>query len=674
MRLTIIEKLRQAKPKKRAEIITAMNAKNVAFFRARNPTLGEALPKLGTGNFEIRINDEFLDVIERGSQQYCHPPGKLLEYVERVASWHHSGWIDKMELIPRWTGQHEHQATLHKLLEALYASVPGIPTRMQSGIIKLPRARNGRRFSGSTVFLGVLTGLHIAQYLNTTDVRDVVIIEPDPPKFALSTWFLDYEAIEKEYGRLVLHVGEELPENPMDYLMAASPVTAGAWIRMLPIYPSDLFSLVIDRVNVRWRGIHEIIVPFDREVRNLRYGAMNVKAGVPILSRRISLSDESRIAVVASGPSLNKDMEWLRANRDRLIIFAALSCIRALKNNGIKPDFQCTLDTELDDALFHQLELHSDVPLVAYYKLDPDVMKKFDTVLLVPEANKANAVRFQEEITFTHPTTGNMCAATALFMKPKVVYLLGLDLGFRKATRSHVAGGWHDDNQGVGHELETADREQIPAQANFPDSAGDLFTHAYYYNSRAAVAAAIATAGATTQVFNLSDGVHIDGAQHLRSDNAMLREYPDRVEDLKKILTAFDGSQKGVWTAYERKGADITAGFRKVFGETFPVTSETMDWRQFAKALDAAWHNFVVESTTVSPGDIRIEAYSRLILDLLAEWYRAMIFTSSAAEFRRAYETGRTTVDKLLGALEWPPELDLESEVLPESSPNGGQP
>ena len=82
MKFNIVEEIRKTKPKKRASVVMAMHAKNVAFFKRKHPALGETLEKFGTGNFEIRFNEQFMDVIERKSGQYCHPPGRLLEYIE----------------------------------------------------------------------------------------------------------------------------------------------------------------------------------------------------------------------------------------------------------------------------------------------------------------------------------------------------------------------------------------------------------------------------------------------------------------------------------------------------------------------------------------------------------------------------------------------------------------
>lgn len=659
MKLTVIDDLKKAKPKRRPKILQDIHDRNVAFFKRRNPPLGDALERLGTGGFILRFNDTFLDIVEHRTNQCAHPPGKLLEYIETVASWHHTGWIDKLEVVHRHIGEHEHGQILQSFYQALHQALPQTSERMRSGIIQLPKLPDGRRFSGSTVFLGALTGLHIVHYLNTTEVRDIFIIEPDISKFVLSCWFVDYSAIEKRFGRLVLHVGEDMPESPLDFLMGASPIVAGIWLRMLPIYPSPYFDEVIARTNLRWRSIHEILVPFDRELRNLGYGAANLRSEYPILCKTPKLSKNCRIAVVGSGPSLENDIPWLKANRSKLIIFAVHSSVRVLRKHGIKPDFQVTLDTELLEDL-PKLQLDPDIPFVVYYKIDPRAIEGFKTVLMMPENGKANVVRFKRPVTYTHPTSGNTAVAAALFMQAPETYLLGLDLGFREAERSHAGGTWHDDEGGAGHG-DAKWRENVKGKANFEASEGLIYTHAYYNYSRQAVEGAIASLANGRKVYNLSDGVQIKGAEPRRSSELELGAYRSRKKDLLAIHAAFVSGQDEVWEPYPQPGADLLQEMRQTLLEALKM--KRPDWLTYAKALDTTWAKTLFQHMSRYPGDLRIEAYGKLVQDLMSGWLRVMAFTRTPAEFSIGYAAGLEQLQTMLGRLEWASELDFQ--VMP---------
>jgi hypothetical protein len=655
MKLTVIEELKKAKPKKRLDILQKIHDRNIAFFKARAPELGQALENMGTGGFVVNFTADFLDVYEQSSGEYAHPPGQLLEYIEKVGGWHHTGWIDKLEPTHVYTGEHEHGRLQKQFYEALHQVLPQINERMASGEIQLPRLDDGRRFSGSTVFLGALTGLHIVHYLNTTEVRDIFIVEPDVNKFALSCWFLDYSAIEKRFGRLVLHVGEDMPESPLDFLMNTSPVGAGIWLRILPVYPSAYFDEIVARINLRWRAIHEIMVPFDRELRNLGYGAANLRAERPILAKVPQLSKNARIAVVGSGPSLENDIPWLKANRSKLIVFAVHSSVRVLRKHGIKADFQVTLDTELLPHL-PKLQLDTDVPLICYYKIDPKAIEGFDTVLMMHESGKADVVRFNLAVSHTHPTSGNTALAAALYMQAAETYLLGLDLGFREAEKSHAAGSWYDDAGGAGH-ADAKWRDQVRTRANFEDSEGAILTHAYYNYSRHAMERAIEALAGGRKVYNLSDGAYIEGAEPRRSADITLPVNRSRKKDLQAIQDAFVQGNADVWEPYERSGAELLKELRERLLKE--LTLKHPSWLAYVEKLDTVWEAVFYQQAREGNGDIRMEIYSALVQDLFRDWLRVQVFTRSPAQFALGYSSGLSEMKKALDELVWSPDLDF---------------
>jgi len=329
-----------------------------------------------------------------------------------------------------------------------------------------------------------------------------------------------------------------------------------------------------------------------------------------------------------------------------------------LKRHGIKPDFQCTLDTELDAALLSKLQLDPAIPFIVYYKADPALLAKFEAVLLVTENGKANAVRFRQPITCTHPTSGNMSVAVAAFMRPAEIYLLGLDLGFRKSEKSHASGTWHDDEGSAGRQ-DAEWRDAVLAVANFAESKDAIYTHAYYNQSRFAVEAALATYTAGIKVFNLSDGVRIQGAEPRRSGDVALDDYVEKQQDLAAIQAAFVATAEGVWEPYATRGGEMLQSMKE--GLIAAVRLKNPGWLGFATALDTAWIKVFAERIRNDPTDIRIEAYTKLIQDLLADWYRVMVFTRTPSEFERGYASGIKQLETVFTRLHWPDELDFEA-------------
>ncbi|MEN9847568.1 MAG: hypothetical protein RL368_308 [Pseudomonadota bacterium] len=651
----ISELLRTKNQKRKIKILQEQHDKNIRFFRKRSPEVADFLANAGTKHFQLAVNDEFLDILDMRTGQCCHPKGKLLQTIRELGSWHHDRWIDKLEVTHRVLWGSEHGEITHSFITKMHKQVPSVARSFEKGVLGLPRFRDGKRFSGAVAFVGLFSGLHIIHYLLNTRVRDLILIEPNLDNFALSSWFLDYEAIEKNW-RLILHVGVELPEDQLSRLIDESPITSTAWLRILSAYSTPEYEDVIQRLNLRWRALNEIIVPFDRERRNLLYGMRNLKAKLPINHLSPSLSDNSRIAVVASGPSLVNDLAWLKRHQDRLIILAAHSTIKVLKQHQIRPDFLCSLDTEIDDELMAKLDFDYDIPFISYYKADPKILARFKKVLLVNEGNKANSVYFYNALTGTHPTTGNLATSVAVFSKPTQLYFVGLDLAFRSTTQEHVAGYW------LGKDDVVAESTQPElAQANFLENQGSIYTQSYYDAARMTMECVLVTLEGKTQIYNLSDGAKIVGAQPRHSENIELSPYPEKQQDLLLFEAAFLCESEGIWVSYPRTGREIIEVMLVTFNKVMKLDNiKQFDWVDFSKKLDRVWR-FIMHDVLIKDQekiDIRIEVFGKLIHDLLTEWYRVMLLVQGTQELQSAYYAGLKEISDILDSLQWETELD----------------
>jgi hypothetical protein len=652
----IIDELKRGNANKRQALLLQTHERNVEYFSKVNPGLAQFIKTRGTGPFNIRVTDESIDIVDRTTNQPIHPQGKLFSYMSDLGDLHHDAWVDKAVVTHVWRGGSEHGKKVSTFAKSLYDELPELRERATAGLVRLPPTRDKRHFSGPTVFLGVFAGLHIMYYLNRVAINDVIIIEPNIDSFSLSCFFLDYQLLEKRFGYLNLHVGSNAPEFLISELIGRSQITASRWIRILPAYQSEQFDDILNRITLRWRSLIDIHVPMDREQRNLVYGLQNVHAGHRFLRHTPKLSANATIAVVASGPSLTANIEWLKANQDKMIILAPISCVRVLRDHGIRYDFQCTLDTELGEELLEKLRLDYDAPLIAYYKMNPDLVRRFKKVLLLHESGKANSVGFLRPFTYTHPTTGNLMSAVAAWCKPSRVIFLGLDLGFRDPKCGHVSGGWHDDDDGKGHKAEEQD-ENLSVAANFPESDGQILTKAYYNAARFSVEGALASLFGQGQVLNLADGARIKGAEPMHSSDLHLSEYPEKAKDLAAIEQSFSKASRDIFDIYETPGRQLIKEWTDAIMKHLEIKGK-FNWPEFARCLDSALRE-AGSQYAKKYREIRLEIFGGCVIDMLGEWYAAMVLAESAANAERLYRKGLIELRNTLLSLPWPDELDM---------------
>jgi len=640
-----------------------MQQKNIDFFAKYHEELANAIRMTGTGRYEIQITDNFLNILDKETRQHCHPTNNLLEYIRGLGSWHHTAWMDKIAVTHRLSKAIEHGRIVLDFVENMLPVNPIFRAMFESsGKVTLPKLEDGRKFSGVVVFLGVFSGLHVLHYLSITEVKDAAFIEPDIESFSLSCYFLDYAALEKKFGRLLLDISPEIPDDMPTRLVSNSTISAGVWLRLLPAYHNNKeIHHNIPRFLLEWGALTEVFVPFDREVRNLVYGMRNLRAKRKICHTPPQLSSNSRIAIIGAGPSLDDDIAWLKENQHNLIIFSVHSAVRTLHKNGIRHDFQCNLDTEAEKGEWEKLKMAKDIPFVSYYKADPkSVMSYFDTVLMVNELGKGNIVSFNKCMTHTHPTTGNLALATAIFCQPAELYLLGLDLGFQNPDQDHVKGHW-DDFEG-----DRVGRNPILAKANFPESQGKVMTYAYFYMAKQAVESSFSRLPGT-KIYNCSDGVKFEGATPMRTCELSLSTYSEKGDDVAKIIASFSNEYEEILRPWQHSGAELLEKFKNNAKKTMELKS--FSWREFTQRLDRCIdetnHGVILE-----PHDIRIEGYRSILRDLLSSWYRFMIFTETPAQAKEAYQKGYQYFCESIDKLTWPEELALWEEDLAEENKN----
>lgn len=650
---SIIEKLRNATPQKRVKIINKLYNKNLGYFAVKHPVISQMLKDVPCP-YELTITDTFLDVIDGRTGEKCHPDIGLDYFAEALGDWTSKGWVDFLSPKLNYVDfDWNHCRLLMKFNKLMLEASPDFIPRVGSHAIHLQKTEDGLRFSNPVAFVGIFHGLHIAHYLSRTHVRTAIFLEPEPHRFEVSCYFLDYAAIDKQFEGLLLHVGDKVPNLFFTTMLRKALISNTVWTRVLGGYASEHIEPVIRHLRMSWASINDEWLPADREINGFKYGIENLETGRPLLVSPITLSPESRIVVVGAGPSLNDDLDWLRKNRDGFLVFAVHSALIPLRKHGITPDFQFSLDLEMTDQQIKDHEFDFSVPLVALYTASPIFLGHFQSVCMVADPSNTTMLHFNNIINYTQPTTGNLALALACYCHPAELYLVGLDLAFRKLGHTHATGGIYEL---PGMEEKVAGDEQWEVEANFPD-AEPVYTRHYFNTARQQAGIAINNLAGTTRVYNLSDGAKIEGTEPRRSRQCTLAPYPEKQSDRKSILNAFAPASEGVhWNRYSIPGKDLLNIYKKTLLEKLHL--ETFSWPDFSKTIDTALWKTHMACNELSDNDNRMIPYFRIIHDLLLSWYRVMIFTQSNEEAAALHQTGLSQLSEIIDKFEWPDNLD----------------
>ena len=659
----VIDILREATPSERAEKINAQYEKNRRFFKDNYPVLHKFLEQSACP-FHIDITDGFLNIVKTANGALAHPEAGLDRFAEMLGDWTHDAWIDFCNFvisIPEETT--EHYRLFKQFDKTIKKDFRDFPQRFSSRTINLKvcnENRQDKRFSPPVAFIGIFHGLHIDYYLSRTEVTDILMVEPEPERFMVSCYFLDYESLFKKV-HVNMVIGADIPDDNLNTFLSWTKITPFLWLRILPGYACPFLDRVISAIRL-WQVQHFAVSrPIDMDLDGMKDSVRNIKAHELILSKVPVISTDCRIAVIGSGPSLEENIPWLKANHEKLILFASHTSIKVLRRHGIVPDFQVSLDTKFDQDFLASLQFYKNVPLITLSKAHRTLVDYFKTVLLVEDPSKAHAVKFFTYLKYSAPSTGNMALAIAMLCSPSVVYLLGLDFGYRDRKIRHTTGSIHvpesiTEKSDKTSEEESSEKDLLRVKANFPET-GTVLTEPFYNIARFEAEKCIADHGNGTAVYNLSDGAAISGTVSMHFHELSSWEYGNKEADIAALQACFSRAERGRnWEPFPTRGKEIIDTMRSTVLET--LTMEGFDWRKFSMAIDDVIPALKKYGDTGSDAG-RQEVFYRLLIDILLDYYRFLIYCDSHAEAERIYRAGLYALSEFFDSIKWPEELDL---------------
>ena len=656
MDISMIDLIRASSREDRPAILQEMYKKNIAFFERCNPSLLEVVKKRHCP-YQLNITSEFLTITHEKTGGLAHPQAGLDKFAAMMGDWVHNAWIDLCNFkVPAMDLYPKHGRPLRKIYQQLLTQFPESLFRFSLKQINLKELPDGRRFSPPVVFLGIFHGLHIDYYLSRTEVASILLVEPDPQRFEVSCYFLDYEKISAQ-TEVLFSIGPDPQSEAIRFFFSNYSVSRHLWTRVLPAYEHPENPHLIESFRMHQVTMSNVVFPLDYDYAALGQMAENLRAGIPLLTNRPRLSGKSRIAVVASGPSLDNDLEWLAANQDKLLIFAVLSAVKPLLAHGIRPDFQFTMETMIrEKGLRHLLVLDPSITAIASSNVPQTVVDFFEDLLLLGVSDKVAPVRYTLPLERVLPSTTNMAFAFACLCQPREIFLLGCDFGYRSIERNHASGTMYDRLRVISEKRKNKDylqeMQQVLVNANFPSQASMIHSTPFLTQARIVIEQAIQSACRNISVYNLSDGARVKGARARRSKAIMLRNYPGKVDDINRIKKAFLPAQKGKnWKPYTKDSDLVTEGLKRDVIRGLEL--EAFSWKAFNQVIDRAVLKAVMANRE-NDSDRRPEVFILFILHLLTAWYKVLLFADRQQMAEEIYRSGLEKIRAVVEDLEWP--------------------
>jgi hypothetical protein len=361
-----------------------------------------------------------------------------------------------------------------------------------------------KNFLPATVILGILSGKHIELLAQKYNFQSLFIYEPEPEFFAISLYFINYEKLYKKLkGKLFIFIKNKTDYFAIEKFYFERIITSSFARFTLATYENNFILDAKDKFNeissVKNRGWGT----FEDEIKGIKNHLKNIYE-FPLLSNSKKL--DIPICVVANGKSLEKNLEFIKKNKDSMIIISVGTALKPLMKAGIQSDFH--IEQERIDTLIEALK--DILPQYNGYFLGASVVKpKIFQMAKKPLMYIREAFALEEgffTLRYSSPIVGNTGIAFAGEFSSEL-YLCGMDLGFKLGERKHSSGSFYDDKNDIA-------KNGIKVKGNFSD---DIYSNSLLLSSKKNIENLIKEKNLT--VYNLSDGAYIEGTIALKDKN-----------------------------------------------------------------------------------------------------------------------------------------------------------
>ncbi len=298
------------------------------------------------------------------------------------------------------------------------------------------------------LFFGNLLGTHLKSFQEKINFKCCFIYEPNLEIFRLSLFVTDYKSLNNK-SRIIFSVMDE--ENILVEKL-------NQFFKEIFIY-SNYNIKYYKMINVEDGVFHKILselylsngssYDYTKLLFDTFYSVSKHINKYKILttknkSANFSLTNDKPSLLIAAGPSLTKNMKWLKENQDKFILVAIGATYKKLFDNGITPDIVTTVDPKyhiLDTTHFNlkDVELLKNTMVLASINTPTKILNRFNQEKLflyeVVDTFKNNSN------VYNGISVGEITLSLLLDMNVKEIYLLGTDLAFDEKTGlSHFEG------------------------------------------------------------------------------------------------------------------------------------------------------------------------------------------------------------------------------------------
>lgn len=426
--------------------------KNMEFLKTNHKDLYDKLKLFELGleigqieeRYILELKDTYFDVYDNRNKSYLYNEDSLnysssiaknISFESKVNSFRTAYDIEYEDQIAKKS------IDLSMLSNVVFGNAPIIDYVNRN----LPEKQEFKEIFVYYIF-GVGLGLHVPFIHKKVNAKIYFIVEPSLELFRLSLFVTNYSELSK-WTMLFFSIADTEMEfrTKFDEIYFKS-LPYSHYIKFFPFIKN--IEIYVNLIQNRLVTQGHILYSYNRELQSLHrtYGYAKEKYKIINISdnQNLKLFQNKKVLILAAGPSLQKNLEFVKNNQDKYIIVGILGIMPYLEENGIVPD----IITQYDEQTKETMGLFNEVKDLAFFSNTMFLFSSHVCNELVKSIPKERLFLFhalfeaKKDFSYiTAPSIGEITYALMLKFGVKDISLLGIDMALDPDTgKSHYDG------------------------------------------------------------------------------------------------------------------------------------------------------------------------------------------------------------------------------------------
>ena len=417
------------------------------------------------------------------------------------------------------------------------------------------------------IFIGTLLGTHIIPIDKKINAELYFITEAHLEIFRLSLFVTKYYEFAKRKTIVF-----SIMDTKEQFIGKLSELLKENWNanHILKCYPTyyrleDYFDRIAETLNL----YSPLTYPYTKILNLLLTHIYKNITKYPITPTTLETNDkilaDRPVLVLAAGPSLAKNIEWLKKNQKDYFIIAIAATLKLILKEDITPDLIVSIDGgEVVKNHFPQevVQKIENIPVLFSTLTDPNIISliKKENVFLI----EIMAILKTTSTNIAGVSVGEVTFQLAYILGANNIYLLGSDLALDQKTGSTHSSDYAHENI-YNDNLEEIELNQtlktgnyslrsslLKVKGNFQDSVvttGLFHASIHFYNI---IIQYIYERDNTVKIYNLNDGAYFEGAIPTKVEDIVLNTNNTKNISIKEYL-----QKKAVYGLTDEEKVDI---------------------------------------------------------------------------------------------------------------------